>query len=65
MEIAALNHALEQVAKGHGQVVAVVGEAGIGKSRLVYEFVHSHRSARAVRREVMAITFIQLVHQGI
>jgi len=25
-------------------VVAVVGEAGVGKSRLVYEFIHSHRT---------------------
>ncbi len=25
-------------------MVAVVGEAGVGKSRLVYEFVHSHRT---------------------
>ena len=29
---------------GHGQVAAVVGEAGVGKSRLVYECVHSHRT---------------------
>ena len=29
---------------GHGQVVAVVGEPGVGKSRLVYEFIHSHRT---------------------
>src|SRR5439155_7335589 len=28
----------------HGQVVAVVGEAGVGKSRLVYECVHAHHT---------------------
>jgi tetratricopeptide (TPR) repeat protein len=43
-EIEALNQALEQSASGHGQIVAAVGEAGVGKSRLVYEFVHSHRT---------------------
>ena len=31
------------VQSGDGQLVAIVGEAGVGKSRLVYEFVHSHR----------------------
>ncbi|MGH8069467.1 MAG: adenylate/guanylate cyclase domain-containing protein, partial [Candidatus Entotheonellia bacterium] len=42
-ELTALQHALEQAGAGHGQVMAVMGEAGVGKSRLVYEFVHSHR----------------------
>ena len=28
---------------GHGQVVAVVGEPGVGKSRLFWEFTRSHR----------------------
>ena len=39
-----LQQALEQAGAGHGQVVALVGEAGVGKSRLVYEFVHSHHT---------------------
>jgi predicted ATPase len=41
-ELLALQQALQQAGAGHGQVVALVGEPGVGKSRLVYEFVHSH-----------------------
>jgi tetratricopeptide (TPR) repeat protein len=40
-EMAALAQALAQAGAGHGQVVAAVGEAGVGKSRLVYECVHA------------------------
>jgi class 3 adenylate cyclase/tetratricopeptide (TPR) repeat protein len=43
-ELAALQQALERAATGHGQMVALVGEAGVGKSRLVYECIHSHRT---------------------
>ena len=43
-ELAAVRQALEQAGAGHGQVVAVVGEAGVGKSRLVYECVHAHHT---------------------
>jgi class 3 adenylate cyclase/tetratricopeptide (TPR) repeat protein len=43
-ELAVLQQALEWAGGGHGQVVAVVGEAGVGKSRLVYEFVHAHHA---------------------
>jgi class 3 adenylate cyclase/predicted ATPase len=43
-EIETLHQALEQAEAGHGQVAAAVGEAGVGKSRLVYEFIHSHRT---------------------
>jgi len=33
-----LQRALQQAIDGHGQIVAVMAEAGTGKSRLVYEF---------------------------
>jgi len=39
-----LRRALQRADQGHGQVVAVVGEPGVGKSRLFYEFIHSHRT---------------------
>jgi class 3 adenylate cyclase/tetratricopeptide (TPR) repeat protein len=39
-EMAALNAALEQALQGNTQVVGVVGEAGVGKSRLCEEFAH-------------------------
>jgi class 3 adenylate cyclase/tetratricopeptide (TPR) repeat protein len=39
-----LRQALAQAGGGHGQMVAVVGEAGVGKSRLLYEFVHTHHT---------------------
>jgi class 3 adenylate cyclase len=42
-EIAQLNQALERASAGHGQVVAGIGEPGVGKSRLYWEFTHSHR----------------------
>jgi class 3 adenylate cyclase/tetratricopeptide (TPR) repeat protein len=43
-ELEALHQALARAQTGHGQVVALVGEAGVGKSRLVQECVHSHRT---------------------
>jgi predicted ATPase len=41
-ELATLQQTLAHAGTGHGQIVAIVGEAGVGKSRLVYEFVHAH-----------------------
>src|SRR5437867_11183852 len=41
-EIEVLRQSLEHAGAGHGQAVAIVGEAGVGKSRLVREFTKSH-----------------------
>jgi class 3 adenylate cyclase/tetratricopeptide (TPR) repeat protein len=43
-EVEQLRKALEHACAGHGQVVATVGEPGVGKSRLFHEFTHSHRT---------------------
>jgi hypothetical protein len=42
-ELEQLRRAQQLAGTGHGQVAAIVGEAGVGKSRLVYELTHSHR----------------------
>ncbi|HKW91640.1 MAG TPA: adenylate/guanylate cyclase domain-containing protein [Methylomirabilota bacterium] len=43
-ELQQLAEALDHAATGHGQTVALVGEAGVGKSRLAWEFTRSHRT---------------------
>jgi len=42
-ELDQLRQALGRASGGHGQVVAIVGESGVGKSRLVWEVTHSPR----------------------
>jgi class 3 adenylate cyclase/tetratricopeptide (TPR) repeat protein len=43
-EMEALRRAAEQAKAGHGQIVAVMAEPGVGKSRLFHEFKVRHRS---------------------
>jgi class 3 adenylate cyclase/tetratricopeptide (TPR) repeat protein len=43
-ELGQLREALDHAGAGHGQIVAVIGEPGVGKSRLFWEFTHSHRT---------------------
>ena len=43
-EFDTLERAFARALQGHGQMVAVVGEAAVGKSRLFYEFTHSPRT---------------------
>jgi DNA-binding NtrC family response regulator/tetratricopeptide (TPR) repeat protein len=40
-ELSLLEGLLERVTEGHGQLVSIIGEPGIGKSRLVHEFVQT------------------------
>jgi class 3 adenylate cyclase/tetratricopeptide (TPR) repeat protein len=40
-ELAELGAASARAAAGHGQMVSIVGEPGVGKSRLAWEFKHS------------------------
>src|SRR5262249_15210231 len=40
-ELATLHERLAYATQGQGQVVGIVGEAGMGKSRLLYEFAQS------------------------
>src|SRR6516165_7680387 len=47
-ELTSLLHELENTIRGEGHVVGVVGEAGIGKSRLCYEFAE-HCRGRGIR----------------
>ena len=44
-EVALLRHALDEADAGRGRIVAVVGEPGIGKSRLMREFIDQHVGA--------------------
>ena len=43
-EMDALKHAAEQAQTGHGQIVAVMADPGVGKSRLFYEFKATSQS---------------------
>jgi predicted ATPase len=56
-ELQQLGHALAMARAGRGQVVAVVGEPGVGKSRLYWEFTHSHRTHGWVIVESRSVSY--------
>src|SRR5215471_16229911 len=56
-EIDRLREALARADEGHGQVVAIVGEPGVGKSRLAWEFTHSHRSQGWLVLETASVSY--------
>ena len=56
-EILALEHALLKARAGRGQIVAVVGEPGVGKSRLFWEFTHSARTEGCLLLESRSVSY--------
>lgn len=46
-ELAVLDDALLEVEEGNGRLIGLVGEPGIGKTRLLHEFTHGPARARA------------------
>ena len=57
VELDLLRQALARAEQGHGQIVAIVGEPGVGKSRLAWEFTHSHRSQDWLVLEAGAVSY--------
>jgi len=56
-EIDRVTEALDRVRGGHGHVVGVVGEPGVGKSRLFWEFVDSPRTDGCLVLESAAVSY--------
>jgi transcriptional regulator with AAA-type ATPase domain/tetratricopeptide (TPR) repeat protein len=47
-EIELLQNRWDLATQGHGQIVGIVGDAGVGKSRLVWEFLHGGASRQGL-----------------
>src|SRR5262245_2955462 len=56
-EIDQLRAALTETGAGRGQLVAVVGEPGVGKSRLFYELIRSHRTGNWLVLEAGSVSY--------
>jgi class 3 adenylate cyclase/tetratricopeptide (TPR) repeat protein len=56
-DLAVLRNYLGQVENGHGQAVGIVGEPGIGKSRLLAEFHHQLAAGRVTWIEGRCVSY--------
>jgi class 3 adenylate cyclase/tetratricopeptide (TPR) repeat protein len=56
-ELEHLRQALSRAGAGQGQVVALLGEPGVGKSRLVHEFLHAHHTQGWLRLESGSVSY--------
>jgi class 3 adenylate cyclase/tetratricopeptide (TPR) repeat protein len=61
LELATLWALLTRVEEGQGQVVGLVGEPGLGKTRLVYEFWQSLGPARVTYLEGRCVSYGQVI----
>jgi class 3 adenylate cyclase len=58
-ELAFLEDLLRQVMEGRGQIAGIIGEPGVGKSRLCYEFIRAHQSHGWLTLETSAHSYSQ------
>jgi len=56
-EFETLCQALDRAKASHGQVVALVGDPGVGKSRLFWEFTHSRRTVDWLILESVSVSY--------
>ena len=56
-ELELLRQGLGRARNGHGQVVALVGEAGVGKSRLFWEFKHAQATQKWLIIESNSVSY--------
>ena len=56
-ELEQLRKSQDHAGKGQGQVVALVGEPGVGKTRLFHEFTHSHRTTNWLILESGSVSY--------
>ena len=56
-ELDALERSLQRVRSGQGQAVAVIGDAGVGKSRLFYEFLELPSTRDCMILEASAVSY--------
>jgi class 3 adenylate cyclase/tetratricopeptide (TPR) repeat protein len=56
-EMGEVQQAFDVARSGKGQVVAVVGEPGVGKSRLSWEFTNSHRTSGCLVAEAASVSY--------
>jgi class 3 adenylate cyclase/tetratricopeptide (TPR) repeat protein len=56
-EMNGLRGALEKAERGNGQIVGVIGEPGVGKSRLFWELIRSHRTQGWLTLETSAASW--------